>query len=169
MSQDRFRDLPHALSRRNCLLVVLGWPLVLAAGCASKGEIITPVSLNLMAGADVNPDVKGRASPLTVRVYALKSPSAFMSADFFSLYDKDSITLGADLVQREEVLLRPGEMKKLDFKLRSDAAAIGVIAAYRDLERARWRELYTLNLGKSSDLDLLFGARQIEITQRKGQ
>jgi type VI secretion system protein VasD len=146
-------------------LAALGWPLVLAAGCASKGEVITPVSLNLMAGADANPDAKGRASPLTVRLYVLKSPSAFASADFFSLYDKDSATLGADLMQREEVLLRPGETKQFAFKLRSDATAIGVMAAYRDLEHARWRELYMLDVGKRCNLDVLFGARQIQITE----
>jgi len=135
---------------------------MLATGCATK-ETITRVSLRLVAGADVNPDDAGRASPLLVRLYALKSPSVFTSADFFSLFDKDSATLGADLVQREEVSLRPGQTQTLDLQLKSDAKALGVMAAYRDLKYAHWRELHMLKVGKSYPLKLLFGARQIKI------
>ena len=164
MSTNRPRHLSGTPSRRDCLFAALGLTLMLTTGCAFM-QRKTRVSLNLTAGPDVNPDPSGRASPLTVRLYVLKSPSAFTSADFFSLYDKDSATLGADLVQREETLLRPGEKKKFDFSLQPDAKAIGVIAAYRNLERAHWRELQMLNIGKHSSLNLLFGARQIRITQ----
>ncbi|MDR0779437.1 MAG: type VI secretion system lipoprotein TssJ [Pseudomonadales bacterium] len=156
---------PGTLDRRDCLLAALGGTLALAAGCASK-EVVTPVSLNLVAAANANPDANGRASPLAVRLYVLKASSAFSSADFFSLYDKDSATLGADLLQREEALLRPGETKSFNFSLKPDAQAIGVIAAYRDLERARWRELRALNVGKPSHLNVLLEARQIRIVQR---
>jgi len=169
MSADQSRHLSGVLRRRDGLFAALGWTLMLATGCGSKDkEIATRMSLNLIAGADVNPDAKGRASPLTVRLYALKSPSAFTSADFFSLYDKDSATLGADLVRREETLLRPGETKALDFSVKSDARtiALGVMAAYRDLERAHWREVHMLDAGKSYRLDLLFSARQIQVTRR---
>jgi type VI secretion system protein VasD len=137
-----------------------------AAGCASK-PVVTPVALTLSAGADANPDVRGRASPLTVRVYALKSPGPFEAADFFSLFDKDQATLGAELVQREELLLRPGESRKLDLVLPADARAIGVLAAYRDLERSRWREVRAVEAGKPLALAVGFGARQIRIEVQK--
>jgi type VI secretion system protein VasD len=153
--------LPYETPRRWSLLAALTLTVALASGCASK-EAVTRVSANFTATADVNPDTAGRASPLVTRIYVLKSPSAFASADFFSLYDMDNATLGADLVQREEVLLLPGQAKKLDFALKPDARAIGVIAAYRDLNHARWRELRLLNVGKPCSLDLRFGARQIE-------
>ncbi|MDR1969588.1 MAG: type VI secretion system lipoprotein TssJ [Burkholderiaceae bacterium] len=165
MTATRLPHLPDSPGRRDCLLAALGCTLTLFTGCASK-EVVTPVSLNLIASADANPDARGRASPLAVRLYVLKSSSAFSSADFFSLYDKDSATLGADLLQREEALLRPGETKVFDFSLKPDARAIGVIAAYRDLEHARWRELRALDVGKPSRLNLLFEARQIRIVQR---
>jgi len=134
----------------------------LAVGCASKPRV-TSVALNLVAGADVNPDANRRASPLVVRVYGLKTPGAFSEADFFSLYDKDSATLGADLVQREEALLRPGETKKLDFAFSQDVKAIGVIAAYRDLDHAHWRELRLLDMGKSNKWNVRFDAHGVQI------
>ena len=138
----------------------------LMAGCASK-PVVTPVALTLTAAADANPDARGRASPLTVRVYALKSPGPFEAADFFSLFDKDQATLGAELVQREELLLRPGESRKLDMTLPPDAKAIGVLAAYRDLDRSRWREVRTLEVGKPQALTVNLGAREVRIDLQK--
>jgi type VI secretion system protein VasD len=167
MSPFEINHSPYQAGRRHWLLVIASGALALTAGCTTPKEPPeTPVSLNLIAGSDVNPDARGRASPLTVRVYALKSSSAFTSADFFSLYDKDAATLGADLIQREEMTLHPGETRKLNFVLKPDAKAIGVIAAYRDLERARWRELSPLNPGKALDLDLRFGALRIQAAPR---
>ncbi|OUL99154.1 type VI secretion system lipoprotein TssJ [Variovorax sp. JS1663] len=141
---------------------------LLAAGCAKPPPpppppVTTPVAMTLVAGADANPDARGRASPLTVRVYALKTSSAFESADFFSLFEKDQATLGAEMAQREEVLLRPGDSKKLEMVLAADIKAIGVMAAYRDLERARWREVKPVEPGKPLVLTTSFGARQIRI------
>ncbi|RZI93292.1 MAG: type VI secretion system lipoprotein TssJ [Variovorax sp.] len=136
------------------------------AGCASK-PVVTPVALTLTAAADVNPDARNRASPLTVRVYALKSPGPFESADFFSLFEKDQATLGAEMVQREEMLLRPGDSKKLSMTLPADAKAIAVLAAYRDLERARWREVRAIEPGKPVALTFTFGSRQIRVETAK--
>lgn len=154
-----------AVSRRLALACGLALSGALIAGCASK-PVVTPVSITLAAGADANPDARGRASPLTVRVYVLKSPGPFEGADFFSLFEKDQATLGAELVQREEMLLRPGESRKLDLTLPADAKAIGVMAAFRDLDRARWREVRAVEPGKPQTLTVTFGARQIRIDSK---
>ncbi len=150
-------------SRRRAALL-LGLAL-LAASCASPPPkpVVTPVSLNLVASSDANPDARGRASPLTVRVYVLKAPGPFEGADFFSLYDKDQATLGAEMVKREELLLKPGETKKLEFTLEPDAKNIAVLAAYRDLERARWRDLKPLEVGKPNNFTVNLAARQVRI------
>jgi len=151
--------------QRFARLGILLW-LVGAAGCSSPPPpkpITTPVAMTLVAGADANPDARGRASPLTVRVYALKTSGAFESADFFTLFEKDQATLGAEMVQREEFLLRPGDSKKLELSLAPDVKSIGLMAAYRDLERARWREVRAIDVGKTVMLDVNFGARQIRV------
>ena len=152
--------------RRSVVVMGMLAAAALVAGCASK-PVVTPVVLTLAASPDANPDVRGRASPLTVRVYALKSPGPFEAADFFSLFDKDQATLGAELVQREELLLRPGESRKLEMTLPPDAKAIGVMAAYRDLDRSRWREVRTLEVGKPQALTVNLGARQVRIDLQK--
>jgi type VI secretion system protein VasD len=142
---------------------VIGALLAVACGAPPPKPVVTPVSITLNASADANPDARGRPSPLAVRVYVLKSPGPFQSADFFSLFDKDTATLGAELVQREEALLRPGESKKLEFTLQPDAKVSGVMAAYRDLEHSKWREIRPLEIGKPNNLAVSFSATQINI------
>ena len=140
-------------------LMLLGaWMLT---ACATKA-VVTPVTLTVAASADVNPDGRNRASPILVRVYALKSTGPFDSADFFSLFEKDQATLGGELVQREELLLKPGDSKPLQMKLSADVKAIAVMGAYRDLERARWRAVRLVEPGKPLNLTVVFGARQVQ-------
>ena len=64
------------------------------------------------------------------------------------------------------MLLRPGESKKLDLTLPADAKAIAVMAAFRDLDRARWREVRPVTPGKAQTLTVNFGARQIRIESK---
>ena len=151
------------MPRRSALLLGIA---LLATSCGAPPPpkpVVTPVSLNLAASADANPDARGRPSPLTVRVYVLKAPGPFEAADFFSLFDRDQATLGAELVKREELLLKPGESRKLEFTLEPDAKNIAVLAAYRDLERARWRDLKALEVGKPNVFDVNLAARQVRI------
>jgi len=152
--------------RRGALLGLLAAG-ALAAGCAGAPKpVVTQVTLTLVGAADVNPDARGRASPLTVRVYALKAPAAFEASDFFSLFDKDTATLGAEMAQRQEVLLRPGQTHKLEMTLPADVTHLGIMAAYRDLDRARWREVRALQVGKPLVLDATFAAREIRLQQK---
>lgn len=146
---------------------VLVWVSVFVAAlaltaCASK-PVVSQVKLSIAAGADVNPDARNRPSPITVRVYALKSAAAFEAADFFSLFEKDAVVLGAEVVSREELLMRPGDSKPLEMKLPPEAKALAVFAAYRDLDRARWRAVRVIEVGKAVNLQIKVAARQISI------
>jgi type VI secretion system protein VasD len=124
--------------RRRLLLTGLGLTLV---GCASGPKPTEPTNLiiTVQASADVNPDIRGRASPLSVRLFELKSAATFQAADFFALYDRDQATLGADMVGREEMILKPGDTQTVTRKANMETRFLGIIAAYRDLERSVWR------------------------------
>ncbi len=126
---------PKSASIGACALVA-----VMIAGCASAPKP-TIVSATLQASATVNPDVRKRASPLVIRVYELKSSAAFQAADFVSLYERDQATLAAEMGSREEFVLRPGETKRWEKTVAPDTKFIGVMAAFRDIERARWKTL----------------------------
>ncbi|WP_309924010.1 type VI secretion system lipoprotein TssJ [Caballeronia sp. LZ033] len=93
----------------------------------------------IRASSTVNPDDQKRAAPILVRVYELKSLDAFNEADFQSLQDKDKTVLAADLVMRDQFMLRPGESRRIARNAHGASTALGVIAAYRDLPHAVWR------------------------------
>ncbi len=149
---------------RRSILKLTGASLVAAGltACASQ-PVTSQVRLVIAAATDVNPDGRGRPSPVSVRVYALKSSTIFESADFFSLYEKDATTLGQDVVRREELLLRPGESKPIDMILPADAKVLAVLAAFRDLEHARWRLVRQIDVGKPAMLRVKLAARQIAV------
>lgn len=147
-------------------LMLAACVLSLVACAKPPPPVVSDVTLLVNAGVDVNPDSRKRPSPVTVRVYALKSAAPFESADFFSLYDKDSATLGAELVQKEELLLRPGEAQQMNLKLGAEVKALAVMAAFRDLERARWREVHMLDVGKPVEVTVRLNGSRISLEKR---
>lgn len=115
-----------------------------------------PGSINakLDAGAQLNPDARKRPSPVVVRVFELKVPTQFESADFVSLFEKDQAVLGADMVSRDEFVLRPGESKSINKPLSPDTKFVAVMAAFRELERARWRAVVPVVAGKKNVISI---------------
>ena len=127
--------------------------LLTLASCASPPKP-TLVAATLQAGAASNPDVRKRASPLVVRVYELRSAASFESADFVSLYERDQATLAAEMIGREEFVLRPGESRNWDKVAAPDTKFIGVMAAFRDIERARWKSIVPIKPGVKNTLTI---------------
>lgn len=126
----------------------------------------TTIAATLDANANVNPDMRGRPSPVVVRFYELKALAAFNSADFFALNDRDKDTLGSELVAREEFVLQPGDKRPLARTLQADTRFIGVVAAYRDLERAQWRASAPVPLNQASTVTVSFDDRKVSISLR---
>lgn len=126
--------------RRRWLLSASGAAAAVALpGCSMFSSGPATLNATVVATAQVNPDARRRPSPVVVRVFELKASTLFEQADFVSLFEKDQAVLAAELVSREEFVLRPGETKPLAKPLSPDTKFIGVMAAFRELERARWR------------------------------
>ena len=149
----------RAMGHRLIGAVILAISLVLVSGCTTP----TILRIVLVADAGVNPDINGRASPIVVKLYEMKSLTAFNSADFFSLFNKDQDTLGAELVAREDLQLRPSENRKIERQIRDETRYFGAVAAFRDLERARWRAAITVPEHKKTLVTIQIGARGISI------
>jgi type VI secretion system protein VasD len=139
-----------------------GLLLVTLVGCASKPKV-TSVSGNLVASADLNPSVSQRPSPLLLRVYELKSAAAFNQADFMALYQGDAAALGAEMVAREELTLQPGESRPMNKPLNAETRFVGVFAAYRNLEKARWRAVLPVQPGQAQKLTIRADALAVSI------
>lgn len=108
--------------------------------------VVPPRQLALaVSGSDLlNPDYQNRPSPVVVRVYLLRAEISFGAADFFSLFERDAATLGADLLAREEVQLRPGRTVAISRDFPPEARFLGVVVAFRNVERSTWRSLSSL-------------------------
>ncbi len=97
------------------------------------------IIVDVQASADLNPGPGGQSFPLAVKIYQLKSTSAFNGADFFSLYEEADATLGGDLVSDEEIVVKPGESMLFERTLEDSTRHLGLVAAYRNLDSALWR------------------------------
>jgi type VI secretion system protein VasD len=143
-SQQADRQALALAGRRRVLgLLASPWPLLLASCAKPAGPPPPPppgkLNLRIRASDTVNPSVSGRPSPLMLRIYELKSDTAFAGSDFLTLFQNDRGALGADLVKRDELTLRPGEERVVDRLLDVETRQLAFLAAYRDLERAQWR------------------------------
>lgn len=136
---------------------------LMTAGCASAPKP-TKVSGSIEASPTINPSASQRPSPLMLRIYELKSPTTFNAADFMSLYQRDQAELATDLVAREELTLAPGETRSLSKMLSPDTRYIGVVAAYRDVEHARWRSIAVVEPGKSKKVVIRADALSVAVT-----
>lgn len=143
-------------------LLVLTLLVSTVTGCATKPPSPTEVTGTLQAAANVNPSASKRPSPLMVRVYELKSVAAFNNADFISLYQRDQAELGTEMVGREEIILNPGDSRPINKLTASETRFVGVFAAYRDLDHAKWRGVVAIQPGQKQRI--LINAEELSIS-----
>lgn len=105
--------------------------LLALSACATPAEPPLPpttIQLNMKGAPDMND-----GAPARVKIYYLNSAEAFQFADFFTVFGEPESALGTDLVAVDEFQLAPGrtvtDIKSFD----TPPAAIGVVAAFRDI------------------------------------
>jgi type VI secretion system protein VasD len=124
----------------------------------------TLVELTFTTAPDVNPDPSGRASPIFVRYYQLAATETFSTVDYFQLHDKDSAILGQSLLDRQELPLTPGTSQTIKFAPKPGTIAIGVAAAYRDIDQAQWRAQAPVAPNKTNQLQVQLNKLALSIT-----
>lgn len=136
--------------------------------CSNSSWTLFPTKINsqILASFEINPDANNRPSPLVVRIYELKSISAFNDADFFKLYDEEEATLGGDLLSREEFEFSPGEGREIIHRAHEQARFFAVVAAYRNIDQARWRASTPLILNSKNSMIVKIGKQNVTINHR---
>ena len=104
------------------------------------------------ASTHVDPDMRNRPSPIVTRLYELTSANRFRTADFFDLYENESATLAGAIVRREEFAVVPLGKLTIEKQLQPSTRFIGVIAAYRDIDKAAWRAIAPIELNSTNRL-----------------
>jgi len=145
---------------RNVLLLIAA-VLLLAQTDAHAAKTIKVKAL-VTAAEELNPDYQGRPSPVNIIVFQLVSADAFENADFFSLFEPEAAVLGGDMLARTQILLQPGEVREWVAEFEKETRFIGVIAAYRDIEKAQWRA--SIELPKKGLIGRFFKKNKLKIT-----
>ena len=99
----------------------------------------TTVELHFQAVAGLNPGPDGQGTPVRVRIFELKNPATFMRAVYFALAERAPATLGPDLIDQDEVLVKPGDQFSLKRTLDPATRQVGLLVGYREVDQALWR------------------------------
>jgi type VI secretion system protein VasD len=175
----------HATPRRSFLRAAAFAPAALAAlflvsACTSSGgggaapsldpaaappaAATRSLQITVSASADINPGPSGKAAPLSITLYVLRSPGKFQSLDYFGLKDRGSSELASDLVTSSSVSVRPGEKKTVSLTAAPDAGYIGVAAGYREIDSAQWRS--QTDIGDATNFEVRAGKSSVSISKR---
>ena len=121
------------------------------------------LELAISAGADQNPAKEGRPASVAVRLYQLKESAAFEAADYYALAEREKATLAEDGAGTEEFVLSPGESRTVTRQLKPGVQFVGVIAAFRDVDRAGWRAVQPVAASGTTKLGLRVAGTKITL------
>ena len=112
---------------------------LLLAHCGPEPKPPAVLTLVIIGSKDQNPDINGKPAPIAVRIYQLTATAKFERGDVFALTEHETKTLGADDAGSQEFVISPGQSRTLTIELKPQVQAIGVVALYRDIDKAQWR------------------------------
>tara|TARA_R110001592_G_scaffold61009_1_gene185789 strand:+ start:1734 stop:2150 length:417 start_codon:yes stop_codon:yes gene_type:complete len=96
---------------------------------------------NIQATTVLNPDIKGEYKPVNIKVFYLKSDTEFSQAGFADLYKYTDKALGDSILHISTHQLLPGQSIELEEEVPMGLKYIGVVAAFRHLENAIWKDI----------------------------
>ena len=157
--------------------VAVGILVVLASQAAPAADRSSPqsaapsfsIEATLVGGPNLNPNLEGHASPVVVRVFELKQTAAFRAANFSALFERSKEALGDGLVAQQEFILRPGEIRHYDRAGDPQPAALGLVAAFRTLDKDTWRVIVPIAPGAHNLLLIDFDNNEIRVPSTSGE
>lgn len=114
--------------------------MMAVAGCGTlKSAPKTSAAITILATDTINPSSTGLSSPVLLRIFALKTATAFLQRDFGAIFGGNAEALGDDLVSKREYLIQPGATIKYEEQLPPEVTVIGIVAGFRSIDTAQWR------------------------------
>ncbi len=128
------------------------------------------MKLRLAASDSLNVDANGRSLSLVVRIYKLRSTTAFLNAPYetFGNNTKEKEALADELIESREIVLLPGQQQQINERWAREAPYVGVVALFRAPAPQRWRyafELETFQL----DQGFVLGAHACTLSIASGE
>lgn len=128
------------------------------------------LKLRIAASDSLNVDAAGRSLSLVVRVYKLRSATAFLNApyDIFGNTAKEKELLGDDLIESREILLLPGQQQEISERWAREATHVGVVGLFRAPAPQRWRYAFELETFQLDD-GFVLGAHSCGLSVASGE
>lgn len=138
---------------------------VLLASCAAPPPPPEPTvaQVNVVAAEDANPDPTGRASPTVVLIYALKPGAPFNIGDYDALTGGEMGELTDTMDRIARFVILPGHDTKKVFELPDGTAGVGITAAYRQVDTAKWRAQAPVTPNAVTILNATIGANEVTL------
>lgn len=120
--------------------------LVLISGCETVSLVWAPYdNIVLVAQPSLNPDINQRPSPIQVKIYELSSRTTFDNLNFEDSFTQGETLLSKELVSSANYTLQPDETIRHKVMLQPETNYIAIIAAYRDIDNAKWKFVYEIS------------------------
>jgi len=129
-----------------------------------------PLKLRLAASDSLNVDATGRSLSLVVRVYKLRSPTAFLNAPYetFGNSAKEKEALADEVIESRELVLLPGQQQQINERWAREATHVGVVALFRAPAPQRWRYAFALENFQLHD-GFVLGAHACTLSVASGE
>ncbi|WP_305907334.1 type VI secretion system lipoprotein TssJ [Methylomarinum sp. Ch1-1] len=141
--------------------------LSLLTACSTSGDVEREAifaNLTVIADANLNPAIDGRASPIVTRVYQLAETAKFDNSGFFALYENDQALLGNDLLSRIELEVKPDENYQHRLEIKPNTRFIAVLAAFRDLDNSQWKDMTAFQIDSNRSLTIKLNENSVKLT-----
>lgn len=148
-------------------VLTFGLVLTMAACSFFGGEEGAYIQLNVLVDKQVNPDPSGRASPLVIKIYQLNDKLAFETKDFFSVYDANDKALKKAIIKQKEYQLNPGHEIHQGLVAEPKTKYIGIVAAFRDIEVAKWRAVARVVPGEEHKVTFTLKGVSIDVETKE--
>lgn len=129
------------------LLSLLLLPPVLVIGaCSSSGPVpkepekckLQVLTGAIVASPHINPTIEGEPRPVQLRLYQLKSDTAFLNASFEQIWQDDKTALADSLVKAEEMSVYPNTRVAFKFERNDAAQFLTAAALFREPKGRTW-------------------------------
>lgn len=138
--------LLHTLKTAS-LAILLAGLLVGLTACQSMNGAVggyfgldTDLQVDFIIDADINPDELGKASPLFIRMYELKSKKMMKKADFIELYERSKEVLGADMTAMHKLKhFKPGETRTEHFVLSPKTRYVTLYGEFLEYKESKYK------------------------------
>ncbi|WHS60233.1 type VI secretion system lipoprotein TssJ [Pseudomonas sp. G2-4] len=143
---------------------------LLLTACAKDAANLQPeeaeadtaaVELHFHAISGLNPGATGQPAPVRVRIFELKNAATFGRSDYFALAERAQATLGADLIDQDEVLIQPGQQLSLQRDLDPATRHIGLLVGYRELDQSLWRSVINVPAREYTEYQISLDVRAV--------